>query len=319
MKTLLNLYKSHTGKVSDKWSLYLQEYDRIFSPYRNQTISLLEIGVQNGGSLEIWSQYFPNAKKFVGCDINPNCAQLRYEDPRITVIVGDATTRETQVKVLEKSETFDLIIEDGSHASSDIIKAFARYFPTLKNGGLFVAEDLHCSYWQEYEGGIFHPHSSITFFKHLADIVNHEHWGTTRSRTKLIEGFKETLNIEFDESCLEEISSIEFLNSICVIRKREFTDNLLGVRIVAGLNCEVMPVILGLAGTTSAAPSQDSNEWATLEKPPSESYQSLINELQTAETLLAQERAYVAAIKTSRSWRITRPLRWLSDLFKVST
>ena len=103
MKTLLNLYKSHTSKVSDKWSLYLREYDRIFAPYRNQTISLLEIGVQNGGSLEIWSEYFPNAVKFVGCDINPNCAQLLFEDPRITVIVGDATTPETQTKVLEKS------------------------------------------------------------------------------------------------------------------------------------------------------------------------------------------------------------------------
>ena len=155
MKTLLDLYKAHEGKVSDKWALYLREYDRLFAPYREQAISMLEIGIQNGGSLEIWNQYFPNAQKFVGCDINPECAKLTYADPRIAVIVGDATALETQVQVLAQSANFDLIIDDGSHTSSDIVKAFARYFPALKSGGLFVAEDLHCSYWQDYGSSLY--------------------------------------------------------------------------------------------------------------------------------------------------------------------
>lgn len=32
--TLMQLYRSHQGKVSDKWDIYLAEYDRLFTPFR---------------------------------------------------------------------------------------------------------------------------------------------------------------------------------------------------------------------------------------------------------------------------------------------
>ena len=67
--SLRDLYSTHSGKVSDKWSTYLDEYERIFSEYRDKPVRLLEIGVQNGGSLEIWRQYFPNAELILGCVI----------------------------------------------------------------------------------------------------------------------------------------------------------------------------------------------------------------------------------------------------------
>ena len=297
MKTLLDLYKSHTGKVSDKWALYLREYDRLFAPYREQTISMLEIGIQNGGSLEIWSQYFPNAQKFVGCDINPDCAKLTYADPRIAVIVGDATTQDTQAQVLAQSASFDLIIEDGSHTSSDIVKAFVRYFPALKTGGLFVAEDLHCSYWEDFEGGIFHPYSSITFFKHLADMVNHEHWGVEKSRTELIAGFKQVLNVDFDENLLGQISSVEFVNSICVVRKSDSAMNCLGGRVIAGKTESVVGGHLSIAGTELKAPAQPANIWSSLGRPPAESYQDQIHDINMGKELLDQQRAVVEQLR----------------------
>jgi hypothetical protein len=73
--------------------------------------------------------------------------------------------------------------------SSDIIKSFALYFPRLAEGGLFIAEDLHCSYWEEFEGGLFDRNSSISFFKSLADIVNFQHWGVSKTRTQLLNHF----------------------------------------------------------------------------------------------------------------------------------
>jgi hypothetical protein len=128
-QTLEQLYAEHSGKVSDKWSIYLTEYDRIFNEYRDKPVRLLEIGIQNGGSLEIWSKFFPGAQKLVGCDINPDCARLIYDDLRIAVVVGDANTDAVQATVLQHSPVFDVIIDDGSHRSSDIVKSFARYFP----------------------------------------------------------------------------------------------------------------------------------------------------------------------------------------------
>ncbi|OZH55785.1 methyltransferase, partial [Hydrocoleum sp. CS-953] len=131
------MYSQHTGKVSDKWSSYLLVYERILKSYRNQKVRLLEIGVQNGGSLEIWAKYFSNAKLIVGCDINPKCANLSYEDPRIHVFVGDATRDRIKSNLVELSKSFDIIIDDGSHYSSDIIKSFATYFPLLRCGGVY--------------------------------------------------------------------------------------------------------------------------------------------------------------------------------------
>ena len=78
MNTLLEFYKNHTGKVSDKWELYISEYDEKFAPYKNSPIKLLEIGIQNGGSLEIYSKFFSNAQLILGCDINEKCKNLAY-------------------------------------------------------------------------------------------------------------------------------------------------------------------------------------------------------------------------------------------------
>src|SRR5688500_17048544 len=95
-RTLEELYERRSGKVADKWSLYLREYARILAPYRDAPVRLLEIGIQNGGSLEVWAAYFANAQKLVGCDTNPDCSVLRYDDTRISVVVGDANLDDTQ-------------------------------------------------------------------------------------------------------------------------------------------------------------------------------------------------------------------------------
>jgi cephalosporin hydroxylase len=152
-KTIVQLYKEHKGKVSDKWTRYLIEYDLLFNQFRDKPVRMLEIGVQNGGGLEIWAEYFKNGKQFIGCDINPDCANLCFEDPRIKLVIGDANTSLVQEEILSFSPELDIVNDDGSHRSSDIIKSFRRYFPSLSDGGIYVVEDLHASYWKEYEGG----------------------------------------------------------------------------------------------------------------------------------------------------------------------
>jgi GT2 family glycosyltransferase len=234
MKSLADLYREHDGKVSDKWELYIDAYEGILAPYRSQSVSLLEIGIQNGGSLEIWEKYFPNFQKIIGCDIDPKCALLTYENSNVKVIVGDANGGESRKKILEISSSFDIVIDDGSHLSSDIIKSFLLYFPALKEGGIFIAEDLHCSYWLNYEGGIYHPYSSISFFKRLADILNFEHWGNGKARVDLLKGFFSEYGVSVDEDCLSHIHSVEFINSICIIKKASKQKNMLGIRRVVG-------------------------------------------------------------------------------------
>jgi cephalosporin hydroxylase len=242
MKDLRQLYETHDGKVSDKWSLYLTEYDRLFAPYRDRPVRILEIGIQNGGSLELWGKYFAKAEKIVGCDINQDCMRLQYDDPRISVVLGNANAERTRKQILRTSDSFDIIIDDGSHQSNDIICSFAKYFSCLNEGGLYVVEDLHCSYWKEFAGGLYNPASSIGFFKLLVDVVHREHWGIDKARSELLHKFEERYGVNFLEGALRKIHSLEFANSLCFIRKQEDQTNLLGPRIVAGTSDVISPL-----------------------------------------------------------------------------
>ena len=277
-KTLVELYAEHVGKVSDKWSIYLTEYGRIFDGYRDRPVRLLEIGIQNGGSLEVWSKYFPHAQKLVGCDINPDCAGLSYEDPRIAVVVGDANSDTTQAKILQCAPAFDVIMDDGSHWSSDIVKSFARYFPHLADDGVFIAEDLHCSYWKDFEGGLFDPFSSITFFKRLADVISHEHWGIDKNRTDILSGFFSKYGFQIDEETLQHVHSVEFINSMCVIRKAKPERNRLGTRVIVGSVGTVVPGHV-LRSSMEEIPDQTDNVWTARSMPLDEEFLLRIKEL----------------------------------------
>lgn len=308
-KNLCDLYSLHQGKVSDKWSLYLDEYERIFSPYSDLPISLLEIGIQNGGSLEIWGDYFPKAKSLVGCDINPDCRALIYDDPRISVVVGDANSDGARSEILGKSAGFDLIVDDGSHRSSDIVKTFAYYFPLLADGGLFVAEDLHCSYWREFEGGLYDPYSALSFFKRLSDIVGQEHWGVSKTSSEVLFGFSKHYDVYFDDSSLGHIHSVEFVNSMCVIRKLPPGSNCLGKRVIVGDVAVVDDEVLKVNATFIEPPSQQGNTWTELVRDPAEEYLSLRSELALENERNKAIKAELDEIMRSRSWRMTAPLR----------
>lgn len=296
-KTLEQLYQEHAGKVSDKWSLYLTEYDRVLKEYRDRPIRMLEIGIQNGGSLEIWSKYFPEAQKLVGCDIDPNCALLSYEDPRIAVVIGDANSDETQTKICEQASSFDVIIDDGSHRSGDIVRSFARYFPYLLDGGVYVVEDLHCSYWQEFDGGLFDPFSSVAFFKRLADIINYENWGVGRSSVSVLNGFFSRYGFEIDEDILAHVHAVEFINSVCIIRKNGPVHNKLGGRFVSGLLEVVAPGHMGLHLSCNKVENQVNNIWAMRSMPPEEELLIRLKDLDDRENEIDNLKKIVADLE----------------------
>lgn len=251
--SLLELHTGKHGKVSDKWEAYFPAYERHFGPFRNLPISLLEIGVQNGGSLEVWSDYFGQAEVFVGCDIDPACGQLRYDDPRIRVVVGDAGTPETRERILACVDSFDVIIDDGSHLSHDIIAAFLSYYPRLRPGGVYVVEDTHALYRNNPGAGILSRTSAHEFFKLCAEMINAEHWLTDLHPATLFSTFfaGKTFPQWLAEGAIE---SVEFRSSMVVIHK-PISRAQLGKRIVSGKEATVFPgSIRHIHGATAAKP-----------------------------------------------------------------
>lgn len=217
-KTINDIHRNKKGKLSNKWDSYLIYYDSLFMPMRQENISLLEIGVQNGGSLETWSEYFLNAKQFIGCDINPKCADLKYEDERINIIVGNANDTATFQEVMKKCNEYDIIIDDGSHISSDVITSFINYFPLLNPGGIYVVEDTHTLYMDAYGGGILNEFGAYSFFKKMIDVVSYQFWEKELSINSHLRTFfplQSTPKFIIDGW----VDSVEFRNSIITIRK----------------------------------------------------------------------------------------------------
>ena len=230
------MFQNVTDKPPTKWDGYIQHYERHFFPLRNKPVNILEIGIQAGNSLEVWAKYFRSAINIIGCDIDPHCADINFEDSRIHALIGDINDQNTLSRLDSLATSLDIIIDDGSHQSNDIVKSFIQLFPRLSEDGIYLIEDLHCSYWQNFGGGLYDHTSAISFFKKIVDVVNRESWGTDIEYEDFFVAFVPMLssqglppNFRF----LDEIHSIEFVNSICVVRKRSIKHNVLGQRNLA--------------------------------------------------------------------------------------
>jgi tetratricopeptide (TPR) repeat protein len=127
---------------TDKSSIghgYLRHYDRILRHLRHEPITVLEVGIFRGASLRSWSRYFDRAK-IVGIDINPECRQ--YADTRCEVEIGSQADPQFLDAVGRKWRP-DVIIDDGSHEADHVILTFRKLFPHLRDGGIYIVEDLH--------------------------------------------------------------------------------------------------------------------------------------------------------------------------------
>lgn len=233
--------KNHKGKTIDTWQAYLSVYDKELMPKLETAKAVLEIGSQNGGRLELLSTMFPDLQSIVGVDINPNCSLLKFESKKVSLITGDVTHPEVQKKLKEKGN-YDVIIDDASHKSSDIIQTFEILFQSLNHNGIYIVEDVHTSYWPEWLGGLWLPMSTQNYFKTLTDIINYEFWNY---ETDIIQFLKNS-GIKSNLTTLElkRISSIRFYNSMIVIEKCEAKTQTLGKRRQFGQDDKVVSISL---------------------------------------------------------------------------
>jgi cephalosporin hydroxylase len=165
------LYVEHRGRPVRKWLHYMDAYDRHFAPYRGRPLTLLEIGVSEGGSLELWRDYFGKDAVITGIDVDPQCAS-RVDAPN-RVLIGSQDDARFLRSVVAEAGAPDIIIDDGSHVSRHQRASFKTLFPLLKTGGIYVIEDMHTSYWPgDYEGGYKRSGTAAAMVKSLIDDVN---------------------------------------------------------------------------------------------------------------------------------------------------
>ena len=124
MNDLTNLgLRYGTDKVDQYHTFLNQAYTDIYYKYlnylRNEEFNFLEIGVRNGQSIKMWSEFFPKAK-IIGVDIDPNCKQ--YESDNIDIHIGSQEDVDFLNSLVAKYSSFRVILDDGSHINSMMIR-----------------------------------------------------------------------------------------------------------------------------------------------------------------------------------------------------
>ncbi len=166
-------FKTNQSKVIYKWAHYFPIYERHFAPWRNKTVTMIEIGVFHGGSLQMWQRYFGPLATIVGIDINPECK--RHEEPGIHVRIGDQSDPAFLQSVLDEFGAPDIVLDDGSHRMEHVRESFLFLYPKVTKNGVYMVEDLHTAYWEEYAGGLERPDTFINLSKRFIDNLNADH------------------------------------------------------------------------------------------------------------------------------------------------
>ena len=133
-----------------KWRHYFDVYDRHFSTFVGKPVTLLEIGVFSGGSIDMWRAYLGPQARIIGVDIEPACTA--YERPGVDIVIGDQGDAAFWESFLTDVGGIDIVIDDGGHEFHQQVVTLEALLPRLNPGGVYVCEDVHG------EGNVFHAY-----------------------------------------------------------------------------------------------------------------------------------------------------------------
>jgi len=174
---------------------FFEIYTELFTPLKDKKIRILEIGIDRGGSLKIWRDYFKKAE-VIGLDIE-------YKEPIEGVKIIQGNQKDTNV--LDSLGSLDIVIDDGGHKMSEQKETFKHIFPRMKEGSIYIIEDTETSYWAEF---IDEEPTTIDWLKTLIDSQNEEvirNERRSKQQDRVVEPYK--------------ANSITFYTGLCVIKK----------------------------------------------------------------------------------------------------
>ncbi len=198
-------YSNKKGKLLHKWLHYFDIYETYFSEFKNKPITLVEFGVSHGGSLDMWRDYFGKKARIIGVDINPECE--KFSSKNTEIYIGDQEDKSFLAKLANIIGNADIVIDDGGHTVGQQNSTFEYMYPITSTPGIYLVEDLHTNYWNEFGGGLKKQGTFIERSKELTDQLNAWH---SRDHESLAPN-------EFTAST----DSMHFYDSIIVFKKNK--------------------------------------------------------------------------------------------------
>lgn len=173
MGRLEHYFRNNNKRYMTKWQHYFDIYERHFGHLVGKKINVMEIGVYQGGSLQMWQHYFGRQATLHGVDILPQVKSL--EEEGVHIHIGDQESRAFWHALRPQLPMLDVIIDDGGHTMAQQRVSFEEMYGKLAPNGIYLIEDLHTSYWSEYGGGYRDSRSFVEYMKIYIDKLNGWH------------------------------------------------------------------------------------------------------------------------------------------------
>jgi hypothetical protein len=167
---------------------YLSTYSRI-SKHLGPAARVCEIGVQSGGSLDMWRILFPQGT-VAGVDINPGA---RWPEGSVRIVAAQDDPHLPRLLDAEE-EAWDLIVDDASHDGQLTIATLDLLWKLVAPGGFYVIEDWFIGFeaYRDYDD------SMLTMAKGLLDRLDPH---------------------AADEGHYSDVESVEYRHGMAILRK----------------------------------------------------------------------------------------------------
>jgi cephalosporin hydroxylase len=207
LREIFDNLERHCGKFEH----YFDIYERHFSKFVDKKPVVVEVGICRGGSAEMWQKYFGEGATIVGIDVDPNAFKPEIQTPGCIQVNGDQGSTQFWGEFLKEYPKIDILLDDGGHHMSQQIVTLQQVWPHITDGGVYMCEDTHTSYWPNYGGGLTNPQSFTNYAKSITDTMNSQYWkgNDANNDNKMFADF------------FQDLDSQHFYDSVVAFEKRK--------------------------------------------------------------------------------------------------
>lgn len=86
-----------------------------------------------------------------GIDIDPQCSQ--FAEGLVDILIGNQEDRNFLNSIAQAIPRIDILVDDGGHTMKQQTATFVELYSRLDPNGVYLCEDVHTSYWDDYGRG----------------------------------------------------------------------------------------------------------------------------------------------------------------------
>jgi len=163
--------------LSIKYDSYFPAYETLLQKYADREVTMVEVGIFNGGSLFMWRKFFGPKARIIGIDLNPDARE--WEKHGFEIYIGDQSSDTFWSDFFRKIGKVDVLIDDGGHTNLQQVVTSHYAIQNINDGGMLIVEDVHTNYFREF--GNPSRYSFLNFAHRIVDGVNSRAYSLRRT------------------------------------------------------------------------------------------------------------------------------------------